>query len=108
MKTKPRASSARKAATAVPNQPVPSRAGRVRVRTDSSARVRVSGNAGARPPIEYDDRDLCAYAYHVWIQLGMPCGSTAWDEAKACLDSNLPLRTEPRGTSARRQARVQL
>jgi hypothetical protein len=38
----------------------------------------------------YTEEDLRAYAHHIWIQEGMPCGSGPWDEARACLEANRP------------------
>ena len=72
-----------------PQRPLP---GRAAVSPDPRGRVAIRTAAvQASLPGGYSDADLCAYAYHVWIQLGMPCACDAWDEAKACLDANLPL-----------------
>lgn len=72
-----------------PRRPLP---GRAAVAPDPMGRVAIR-TAAVQPSLRggYADADLCAYAYHVWIQLGMPCARDAWDEAKACLDANLPL-----------------
>jgi len=91
-----------------PLRPLPGRAaaapdpmGRVAIRTTA---VQTSLPGG------YSDADLCAYAYHVWIQLGMPCARDAWDEAKACLDANLPLlpsdRAQPGAAGRNRAGRI--
>ncbi|WP_414662922.1 hypothetical protein [Horticoccus sp. 23ND18S-11] len=80
--------------------------GRAAVSPDPTGRVAIGTAAQpTTPPDGYSDADLCAYAYHVWIQLGMPCAREAWDEAKACLDANLALlpdnRAQPAGGRGR-------
>ena len=79
-----------------PQTGAPARGVAARPAPDPSGRVRLRGARRSEPRIDaYDEADLCAYAHHVWIQLGKPCAHEAWDEAKACLDANLAWAPSP-------------
>ena len=53
-------------------------------------------------PSAYTEQDLCDYAHHLWVQAGMRFDGDPWEEARACLEANLPRCSRPDRTRARR------